>query len=141
VREVWVTNLELVKSPTRCQRLATVATLIVLALAQSREYGHRSLVTPERVLSKYNKNLIFLYNLFFEQTNYCPKVNVKMKSKKLFLYKLCKIQDTTEELRIKNDSVTNFVYELLVFKVLIKQIRNRKTGDNMQLQKFNWLIQ
>jgi len=48
------------KSPTRCQRLATVATLIVWALAQSRGEGHRSLVTPERVLSEYNEDLIFL---------------------------------------------------------------------------------
>jgi len=31
----------------------------VWALAQSRGDGHRSLVTPERVLSKYNKDLIF----------------------------------------------------------------------------------
>jgi len=40
----------------RCN-LDTVATLIVWALAQSRE--HRSLVTPETVLSEYNKDLIF----------------------------------------------------------------------------------
>jgi len=33
--------------------------LIVWALAQSRGDGHRSLVTPERVLSEYNKDLIF----------------------------------------------------------------------------------
>jgi len=31
----------------------------VWALAQSRGNGHRSLVTPERVLSEYNKDLIF----------------------------------------------------------------------------------
>jgi len=43
----------------RCQRLATVATLIVWALAQSRRDGHRSLVTPKRVLSEYNEDLIF----------------------------------------------------------------------------------
>jgi len=59
VREVWGSNPEPMKSPTRCQRLATVATLIVWALAQSREDGHRSLVTPERVLSEYNEDLIF----------------------------------------------------------------------------------
>jgi len=29
-------------------------------LAQKRGDGHRSLVTPERVLSEYNKDLIFL---------------------------------------------------------------------------------
>jgi len=29
-------------------------------LAQSRGDGHRSLVTPERVLSEYNEDLIFL---------------------------------------------------------------------------------
>jgi len=46
------------------QRLATVATLILIvwALVQSRGDGHRSLVTPERVLSEkrfyfYNKIL------------------------------------------------------------------------------------
>jgi len=59
VREVWGSNPEPIKSPTRCQRLATVATLIAWALAQSRGYGYRSLVTPERVLSEYNENLIF----------------------------------------------------------------------------------
>jgi len=48
-----------IKSPTRCQRLATVETLILWALAQSRGDGHRSLVTPERVLSEYNEDLIF----------------------------------------------------------------------------------
>jgi len=37
--------------------------LIVWALAQSRGDGHRSLVTPERVLCKYNEDLIFL--IFF----------------------------------------------------------------------------
>jgi len=50
VREVWGSNLEPIKSPTRCQRLATVATLIVWALAES------SLVTPERVLREYNED-------------------------------------------------------------------------------------
>jgi len=34
--------------------------LDVWALAQSRGDGHRSLVTPERVLSDYNEDLIFL---------------------------------------------------------------------------------
>jgi len=32
--------------------------LIVWALVQSRGDGHRSLVTPERVLSEYNEDLI-----------------------------------------------------------------------------------
>jgi len=58
VWEVWDANPEPIKSPTRCQRLTTVATLIVWALAQSRVDGHRSLVTPERVLSEYNEDLI-----------------------------------------------------------------------------------
>jgi len=35
----------------------------VWALAQSRGDGHRSLVTRERVLSEYNKDLIFLVKL------------------------------------------------------------------------------
>jgi len=61
VREVWGSNLEPIKSPIiRCQRLATVVTLIVWAMAQSRGDGHRSLVSPERVLSEYNEDLIFL---------------------------------------------------------------------------------
>jgi len=34
--------------------------LNVWALAQSLGDGHRSLVTPERILSEYNKDLIFL---------------------------------------------------------------------------------
>jgi len=51
VREVWSTNPELIKSPTRCQRLATAA-LDVWALAQSRGDGHRSLVTRERVIKR-----------------------------------------------------------------------------------------
>jgi len=58
VREVWGSNPEQIKSPTRCQRLATLATLIVWALAQSRKDGHRSLVTPERVLSEYKGGFI-----------------------------------------------------------------------------------
>jgi len=33
--------------------------LIVWALAQSRGDGHHSLMTPKRVLSEYNKDLIF----------------------------------------------------------------------------------
>jgi len=64
VRDVWGSNPEPIKSPTRCQRLATVATLIVWDLAQSRGDGHRSLVAPERVLSEYNKDLIFFWTSF-----------------------------------------------------------------------------
>jgi len=52
-------NPKPIESATRCQRLATVAPLIVWALAQSREDVHRLLVTPERVLSEYNEDLIF----------------------------------------------------------------------------------
>jgi len=37
----WGSNPEPIKSPTRCQRLATVATLIVWALVQSRVDRHR----------------------------------------------------------------------------------------------------
>jgi len=54
-------NPEPIKSHTCCQRLATVATLIVWVLAQSRGYGHPSLVTPETVLSEYIEDLIFFY--------------------------------------------------------------------------------
>jgi len=36
----------------------------VWALAQSRGDGHRSLVTPKRVLSEYNEDLIFLTFIF-----------------------------------------------------------------------------
>jgi len=35
--------------------------LDVWALARNRVDGHRSLVTPERVLSEYNKDLIFAF--------------------------------------------------------------------------------
>jgi len=34
-----------------------------VGLAQIRGDGHRPLVTPERVLNEYNKDLIFFYNL------------------------------------------------------------------------------
>jgi len=61
VREVWGLSPESIKYTTRCQGLATVASLIVWALAQSRRDGHRSLVTPDRVLSEYNEDLIFLF--------------------------------------------------------------------------------
>jgi len=50
VREVFSSNLEPIKSPTRCQRLAIAATLEVWALAQSRGDGHHSLVTPKRIV-------------------------------------------------------------------------------------------
>jgi len=63
VREVWGSNSEPIKFPTRSQRLATVATLVVWALEQIRGDGHRSLVTPERILSKYNEDLIFFEDL------------------------------------------------------------------------------
>jgi len=53
-------NPEPIKSPTRCQRLATAATFEVWALAQSRGDGHRSLVTLEWVLSEYNEDLILI---------------------------------------------------------------------------------
>jgi len=36
--------------------------LDVWALAQSFGDGHRSLVTPERVLSEYNEDLIFFFD-------------------------------------------------------------------------------
>jgi len=76
VREVWGSNLEPIKSPIRCQRLATVATLIVWALVQSRGDEHRSLVTPERVLSEYNKDLI-LITTFFLQLKTIIKLNTR----------------------------------------------------------------
>jgi len=50
VREVLGSNSEPIKSPTRCQQLATAASFEVGALAQSREDGHCSHVTPERIL-------------------------------------------------------------------------------------------
>jgi len=56
VREVRGLNPELIKYPTRCQRLTN---LEVWALEQSRGDGHHSLVTPERVLSEYNEDMIF----------------------------------------------------------------------------------
>jgi len=52
-------------------QVVTAATFEVWALAQSREDGHRSLVTPERVLSEYNE-VVFLchcyqYNSFHDR--------------------------------------------------------------------------
>jgi len=52
VRELWGSNPELIKSPTCCQRLATVATLIVWALVQSRGDGRHPLVTPEKGIKR-----------------------------------------------------------------------------------------
>jgi len=60
MREVRDLNPEPINSPTshRCN-------LDVWALAQNRGVGHRSLVTPERVLSEYNEDLILIpYSLF-----------------------------------------------------------------------------
>jgi len=59
VREVWSSNPESIKSPIRCQQLAIAATFEVWALTQSRGDEHRLLVTPKRVLSEYNEDLIF----------------------------------------------------------------------------------
>jgi len=53
------------QSHTLYQRLATTATLIIWGLAQSRGDEHRSLVTPERVLSEYNEDLIIFVSLHF----------------------------------------------------------------------------
>jgi len=50
VREVWGAYFAPIISPTRCQRLTTF-----------RGDGHRSLVTPERVLSEYNEDLIYFW--------------------------------------------------------------------------------
>jgi len=47
--------------------------LIVRALAQSRRDGHRSLVTPERVLSEYNQDLIFFFDKTKLQLNICAQ--------------------------------------------------------------------
>jgi len=58
VWEEWGSNPEPIKSPTRCQRLATIAILMCGPSVQSRGNGHLLLVTPERVLSKYNIDLI-----------------------------------------------------------------------------------
>jgi len=41
--------------------------LIVWALVQSRGDGHRSLVTPERVLNEYNENLDFFWSIKIEK--------------------------------------------------------------------------
>jgi len=61
--EVWGSYLEPIKSPTCCQRLATVATLMCGTLAQSR-----GLVTPERILSEYNEDLIFFVKTFLNSS-------------------------------------------------------------------------
>jgi len=53
-----------IKFPTRCQLLATAATFEVWALAQNRRERHRSLVTLEKVLSEYNEDLIFSFDVY-----------------------------------------------------------------------------
>jgi len=45
--------------------------LKVWALAQSRGDGHHSLVTPERVLSEYNKDLIFFLKIYSATFCHC----------------------------------------------------------------------
>jgi len=60
VQKVWNSNPEPIKFPKRCQRLVIAVTLKVCAPAQSRRDEHSSLVTPERTLSEYNEDLIFL---------------------------------------------------------------------------------
>jgi len=54
--------------------------LEVWALAQSRENGHRSLVTPERVLSEYNKDLSKLLRQFRKKflDNFKPTLTAKL---------------------------------------------------------------
>jgi len=54
----------LIKSPTCYQQPATAATLEVWALAQRRGDGHRSLVTPEKVKSECNEDLISIDKLW-----------------------------------------------------------------------------
>jgi len=44
--------------------------LIVWALAQSRGDGHHSLVTPERVLSKYKEDFIWFMAIFLSYLEY-----------------------------------------------------------------------
>jgi len=65
VRKVWGLNPEPIKSPTRCQRLATAVTLMcgLWALAQSRGDGHHLLMTPETVSSEYNADLILIIHV------------------------------------------------------------------------------
>jgi len=50
VQEVWGSNPEPIRSLTRCQRLTTAATLMYEPWHKVAE----TLVTPERVISKYN---------------------------------------------------------------------------------------
>jgi len=100
VREVWGSNPEPIKSPTLCERLATAATFEVWALTQSRGDGHRSFVTPERVLSEYNEDLIF--------------VNEK---KSMFLHVLCRFFHCK-----KADFVFNKRYSKVVLVMYINRI-------------------
>jgi len=57
------------------------------AQVQSRGDGHRSLVTPERVLSEYNKDMIFFWYYYVRTMRYC-KVNIFLvfKSNSLSIY-------------------------------------------------------
>jgi len=61
LREVWDSNSEPIKSPHKLPTTRHCCNLDVWSLVQSRD-EHRALVTPERVLSEYNKDLIFLSN-------------------------------------------------------------------------------
>jgi len=58
VREVWGSNLELIKFPTRYQQLATVAALMCGLWRKAAEMAPLTR-DIERVLSKYNEDLIF----------------------------------------------------------------------------------
>jgi len=66
VQQVWGSDPEPIKSPTRYQRTTRHrCNLDVWALAQSCGDGHRSLVTLERVLSEYSEDLIYYYYFIF----------------------------------------------------------------------------
>jgi len=52
---------------TRCHRLTTAATFELWSLVHYRGNAHRSLVTPERVLSEYNKAFFIFFKITIKQ--------------------------------------------------------------------------
>jgi len=78
------------------------------ALAQNRGYGHRSLVTPERVLSEYNEDLICFFEyftliklLYFISNRYQTKKK-KINASVQFLFNSEKMEKKSNNLALKD---------------------------------------
>jgi len=80
----------------------------VWALSQSRGDGHRSLVTPERVLSEYNKDLIIFFKLLIVNEQIfrsilCFRIVCRRKKRPGFFENSTKMETDTSQ---KRNSVT-----------------------------------